>query len=82
VIAKLCVVVIRHMRQQPRRTALAALSFAGAVFIYTVLIAVPATMDRKYASARSVVSRAPFSSRIGLAGNHSAPPDRAVEPPT
>ena len=29
-----------------------------------------------------MVSPASFSSRIGLAGSHSAPPDRAVDPPT
>jgi cell division protein FtsX len=49
--AKLFVLVIRNMLRQPRRTILTALAFAFAVFIYTVLIAVPASMDRIAESA-------------------------------
>ncbi|MGH7947833.1 MAG: ABC transporter permease, partial [Candidatus Binataceae bacterium] len=48
---KLFVLVIRNMFRQPRRTVLTALAFAFAVFIYTVLIAVPASMDRIAESA-------------------------------
>lgn len=42
---KLITIAMRNMRRQPRRTILTALSFAVAVFIYTVLVAVPASMD-------------------------------------
>jgi putative ABC transport system permease protein len=45
-IAKLFIVAIRNMRRQLRRTILTALSFAVAVFLYTVLVAVPVSMDR------------------------------------
>src|SRR5690242_19146959 len=41
-----------------------------------------ATTDVKYVSARSLVSLAPPSRITGLAGSQSAPPDRAVDPPT
>ena len=44
--AKLILVAIRNMRRQARRTILTGLTFAIAVFIYTVLIAVPASMNR------------------------------------
>jgi hypothetical protein len=44
--AKLILVAIRNMLRQPRRTILTGLTFAIAVFIYTVLIAVPASMNR------------------------------------
>jgi cell division protein FtsX len=43
---KLILIAMRNMRRQPRRTILTGLTFAIAVFIYTVLIAVPASMDR------------------------------------
>ena len=39
------------MRRQLRRTILTALSFAVAVFLYTVLVAVPVWMDRIAADA-------------------------------
>ena len=45
-IAKLFIVAIRNMRRQLRRTILTALSFAVAVFLFTVLVAVPVSMDR------------------------------------
>ncbi len=44
--AKLLVIALRNMRRQPRRTILTGLTFALAVFIYTVLVAVPWSMDR------------------------------------
>lgn len=44
-LGKLVAIAIRNMRRQPRRTILTALSFAVAVFIYTVLVAVPSSMD-------------------------------------
>jgi putative ABC transport system permease protein len=50
-ISKLLVVALRNMRRQLRRTILTALSFAVAVFLYTVLIAVPVSMDRIAADA-------------------------------
>ena len=50
-IAKLFIVAIRNMRRQKRRTILTALSFAVAVFLYTVLVAVPQSMDRIAAEA-------------------------------
>jgi putative ABC transport system permease protein len=50
-IAKLFIVAIRNMRRQLRRTILTALSFAVAVFLYTVLVAVPVSMDRIAADA-------------------------------
>jgi putative ABC transport system permease protein len=50
-IAKLLVVALRNMRRQPLRTILTALSFAVAVFLYTVLVAVPISMDRIAADA-------------------------------
>ncbi|MGO9602396.1 MAG: ABC transporter permease [Candidatus Binataceae bacterium] len=43
---KLLTIALRNMRRQLRRTILTALSFAVAVFIYTVLVAVPWSMDR------------------------------------
>ncbi|HUA32263.1 MAG TPA: ABC transporter permease [Candidatus Binataceae bacterium] len=43
---KLFVIVIRHMRRQLRRTILTGLTFAVAILIYTVLSAIPASMDR------------------------------------
>ncbi len=48
---KLLIIVLRNLRRQPRRTILTALSFAIAVFIYTVLVAVPASMDQIAADA-------------------------------
>ena len=50
-LAKLFIVALRNTRRQPRRTILTALSFAVAVFLYTVLIAVPVSMDRIAADA-------------------------------
>jgi putative ABC transport system permease protein len=50
-IVKLFIVALRNMRRQLRRTILTALSFAVAVFLYTVLIAVPVSMDRIAADA-------------------------------
>jgi putative ABC transport system permease protein len=50
-IAKLFIVAIRNMRRQLRRTILTALSFAVAVFLFTVLVAVPVSMDRIAADA-------------------------------
>lgn len=50
-LSKLLVVAIRNMRRQLRRSVLTALSFAVAVFLYTVLIAVPVSMDRIAADA-------------------------------
>src|SRR5258707_11234360 len=43
---KLLIVALRNMRRQLRRTILTALTFAVAVFLYTVLVAVPVSMDR------------------------------------
>ncbi len=43
---KLFVIVVRHMRRQLRRTILTGLTFAVAILIYTVLSAIPASMDR------------------------------------
>jgi putative ABC transport system permease protein len=43
---KLLTIAFRNLRRQPRRTILTALTFAVAVFIYTVLVAVPWSMDR------------------------------------
>ncbi|HEY6419537.1 MAG TPA: FtsX-like permease family protein [Candidatus Binataceae bacterium] len=43
---KLLTIAFRNMRRQLRRTILTALTFAIAVFIYTVLVAVPWSMDR------------------------------------
>lgn len=48
---KLLIVALRNMRRQLRRTILTALSFAVAVFLYTVLVAVPVSMDRIAADA-------------------------------
>jgi putative ABC transport system permease protein len=45
-IGKLLTIAFRNMRRQLRRTILTALTFAVAVFIYTVLVAVPWSMDR------------------------------------
>ena len=45
-IGKLLTIAFRNMRRQLRRTILTALAFAVAVFIYTVLVAVPLSMDR------------------------------------
>jgi len=45
-LAKLITIAMRNMRRQRRRTIFTALTFAVAVFIYTVLVAVPLTMDR------------------------------------
>ncbi|MGH7781780.1 MAG: ABC transporter permease [Candidatus Binataceae bacterium] len=45
-IRKLLTIAFRNMRRQRRRTILTALTFAVAVFIYTVLVAVPWSMDR------------------------------------
>lgn len=42
---------LRNMRRQLRRTILTALTFAVAVFLYTVLVAVPVSMDRIAADA-------------------------------
>ena len=50
-VSKLLVVALRNMRRQLRRTILTALSFAVAVFLYTVLVAVPVSMDRIAADA-------------------------------
>jgi putative ABC transport system permease protein len=48
---KLFLVALRNMRRQLRRTILTALTFAVAVFLYTVLVAVPVSMDRIAADA-------------------------------
>ena len=48
---RLLTIATRNMRRQSRRTVLTALSFAVAVFIYTVLVAVPWSMDRIAANA-------------------------------
>jgi putative ABC transport system permease protein len=45
-IPKLLHLALRNMRRQPRRTILTALTFAVAVFLYTVLVAVPVSMNR------------------------------------
>lgn len=45
-VPKLLLVALRNMRRQRRRTILTALAFAVAVFLYTVLVAVPVSMDR------------------------------------
>ena len=50
-VSKLFVVALRNMRRQLRRTILTALIFAVAVFLYTVLVAVPISMDRIAADA-------------------------------
>ena len=44
--AKLLTIAFRNMRRQLRRTILTGMTFAIAVFIFTVLIAVPWSMDR------------------------------------
>lgn len=43
---ELFLLALRNMRRQLRRTILTALTFAVAVFLYTVLVAVPVSMDR------------------------------------
>ncbi|HLI80800.1 MAG TPA: FtsX-like permease family protein, partial [Candidatus Binataceae bacterium] len=43
---ELLLLALRNMRRQVRRTILTALTFAVAVFLYTVLVAVPVSMDR------------------------------------
>ena len=48
---KLLLLALRNMRRQLRRTILTALTFAVAVFLYTVLVAVPVSMDRIAADA-------------------------------
>ncbi|HUY28551.1 MAG TPA: FtsX-like permease family protein [Candidatus Binataceae bacterium] len=48
---KLLIIAIRNLRRQQKRAILTALSFAVAVFIYTVLVAVPISMDRIAQSA-------------------------------
>jgi len=50
-IPKLLHLALRNMCRQPRRTILTALTFAVAVFLYTVLVAVPVSMDRIAADA-------------------------------
>jgi putative ABC transport system permease protein len=45
-LGKLLTIAMRNLRRQRRRTIFTALTFAVAVFIYTVLVAVPLTMDR------------------------------------
>lgn len=50
-VAKLLHLALRNMRRQLRRTILTALTFAVAVFLYTVLVAVPISMDRMAAEA-------------------------------
>ncbi|HXN84735.1 MAG TPA: hypothetical protein VN867_01635, partial [Candidatus Binataceae bacterium] len=42
---RLIIIAIRNLRRQLRRTIFTALTFAVAVFIYTVLVAVPISMD-------------------------------------
>src|SRR5215471_17659229 len=42
---------LRNLRRQLTRTILTALAFAVAVFIYTLLVAVPFSMDRMAAEA-------------------------------
>ena len=49
--AKLLTIAFRNMRRQARRTILTGMTFAIAVFIYTVLVAVPWSMDRIAANA-------------------------------
>ncbi len=48
---KLFLLALRNMRRQLRRTVLTALTFAVAVFLFTVLVAVPVSMDRIAAEA-------------------------------
>jgi putative ABC transport system permease protein len=48
---KLFQLALRNMRRQLRRTILTAMTFAVAVFLYTVLVAVPVSMDRIAAEA-------------------------------
>jgi putative ABC transport system permease protein len=43
---KLLTIAVHNLRRQLRRTILTGLTFAVAVFIYTVLVAVPWSMDR------------------------------------
>jgi putative ABC transport system permease protein len=50
-VPKLLQLALRNMRRQLRRTVLTALTFAVAVFLYTVLVAVPVSMDRIAADA-------------------------------
>ncbi len=45
-LTKLFTIALRNLRRQRSRAIFTALSFAVAVFIYTVLIAVPVSMDR------------------------------------
>jgi putative ABC transport system permease protein len=48
---RLIVMALRNLRRQSRRAILTALAFTVAVFIYTLLIAVPMSMDRMAAEA-------------------------------
>jgi putative ABC transport system permease protein len=48
---RLVIMALRNLRRQLRRTILTVLAFAVAVFIYTLLIAVPLSMDRMAAEA-------------------------------
>jgi len=50
-IIRLLIIAVRNVRRQPRRSILTALTFAVAVFIYTVLTAVPLSMDQMAAEA-------------------------------
>jgi putative ABC transport system permease protein len=50
-VPKLFHLALRNMSRQLRRTVLTALTFAVAVFLYTVLVAVPVSMDRIAADA-------------------------------
>jgi cell division protein FtsX len=43
---KLIHLALRNMLRQHRRTILTALTFAVAVFLYMVLVAVPVSVDR------------------------------------
>ena len=43
---KLVEIGIRNLRRQLRRTIFTALTFAVAVFIFTILVAIPISMDR------------------------------------
>lgn len=50
-IVRLLIMALRNLRRQLRRTILTALAFAVAAFIYTLLMAVPLSMDRMAAEA-------------------------------
>jgi len=57
--------IARHIRRNPRRTILTALTVALATFVFTVLVSVPASMDR-------IISDASTTLRL-VVNNRTAP---------